>query len=334
MPLNIVQRLLLPACKTVRPSAARAFTARLSAFHNSGQISSLLSRAVGTKHWSGHTRSAGTSATVCMATAMSESNPITVGDLEVQRIPCLSDNYVWLLQEKTSGKVAVVDPSEFKPVASAIQERGLKLDYILNTHHHWDHTGGNEELKSKFQCTIVGPKADKGRIPGIDIALADGESWQFGDLEMQVFDTPGHTRGHITLWFPQVQALFPGDTLFALGCGRMFEGNAQQMWTSLSKLKPLPPATKVFCAHEYTQSNAKFALSIDPDNHALQKRAALVNDLRKQGIPTIPSTLQEELDTNPFLRPDDPAIRKNLRVPEGASTVDAFAAVRKAKDNF
>ncbi|DBA82693.1 hypothetical protein WJX77_002229 [Trebouxia sp. C0004] len=334
MPLNVVQRLLLPACKTVRPSTAKGLAARLPAHHSSFQTNHFLSRAAGTKHWSRHTKSAGTSEIVCMATAMSESNPITVENLEVQRIPCLSDNYVWLLQEKKSGKVAVVDPSEFKPVASAIQERGLKLDYILNTHHHWDHTGGNEELKSKFHCTIVGPKADKGRIPGIDIALADGESWQFGDLEMQVFDTPGHTRGHITLWFPQVQALFPGDTLFALGCGRMFEGNAQQMWTSLSKLKPLPPATKVFCAHEYTQSNAKFALSIDPDNQALQKRAALINDLRKQGIPTIPSTLQEELDTNPFLRPDDPAIRKNLRVPEGASTVDAFAAVRKAKDNF
>lgn len=269
-----------------------------------------------------------------MASALSESNPITIGDLEVQRIPCLSDNYVWLLQERESGKVAVVDPSEFKPVASAIHDRGLKLDYILNTHHHWDHTGGNEELKSKFNCTIVGPKADQGRIPGIDIALADGESWKFGKLEMQVFDTPGHTKGHITLWFPQVQALFPGDTLFALGCGRMFEGNAQQMWTSLSKLKPLPPNSKVFCAHEYTQSNAKFALSVDPDNEALQKRAALINDLRKQGIPTIPSTLQEELDTNPFLRPNDPAIRKKLGVPEGVSDVEAFAAVRKAKDNF
>lgn len=168
---------------------------------------------------------------------------------------CLQDNYVWLLQEKESGKVAVVDPSEYKPVASAIHDRcsskapcasradqacacsvakmqhsklcnlpialcrGLKLDYILNTHHHWDHTGGNEELKRKFNCTIVGPKADEGRIPGIDVALADGESWSFGNLEMQVFDTPGHTRGHITLWFPQIQALFPGKlTLLAVCC--------------------------------------------------------------------------------------------------------------------
>eukprot|EP00891_Asterochloris_glomerata_P004686 jgi/Astpho2/4686/Aster-00247 len=311
--------------------------------------------------------------------AASTSGLETAGNIEVQRIPALSvrcclqqismqtsssslmtwrlrcacssaahlvppqDNYVWLLQDKESGKVAVVDPSEAEPVVKALKERGLHVDFILNTHHHWDHTGGNEALKKQFNCTIVGPKADEGRIPGIDIALkasstVDGDTWEFGKQTMHVFDTPGHTRGHITLWFPEADALFPGDTLFALGCGRLFEGNPAQMWGSLSKMIPLSPSAKVFCAHEYTQSNAKWAVTVDPNNKKLQQRKEQIDGLRSKGEPTIPSTLQEELDTNPFLRPSDPNIRHNLGEGQGISPdapdVEAWAAIRKHKDNF
>ncbi|KAK9842139.1 hypothetical protein WJX84_004687 [Apatococcus fuscideae] len=241
--------------------------------------------------------------------------------LEVLRVPCLTDNYSWVLLERASGKTAVVDPAEAQPVIAALDTRGVKLDAILNTHHHWDHVGGNEELKAKYGAEIVGPKADEARIPGIDVALAEGQTWKLGALEMHVFDTPGHTRGHITLWFPEAEVMFPGDTLFALGCGRLFEGTAPQMWQSLQKLLHIPPATRVCCGHEYTQSNAKFAAHFDPDNKALQARKASIDSLRKQGLPTVPSTFGEEVQTNPFLRPHDAVLRKRH-------------AIRAAKDSF
>lgn len=253
--------------------------------------------------------------------------------LQVNRVNCLSDNYVWVLREP-SGKTAVVDPSEAKPVAAALDQLGVRPDFILNTHHHWDHTGGNEELKQKYGLTIVGPQADRSRIPGIDVALGDGDTWDFGQLQMRVFDTPGHTRGHITLYFPKAEAVFPGDTLFAMGCGRLFEGTPQQMWDSLQKIKALPPQTLVFCAHEYTQANAKWAQAVNPHNEALKQRAQKVADLRAKGEATIPSTLEEELQTNPFLRPEDPDIRATLGIPADASDLEAFTAIRKHKDNF
>lgn len=171
------------------------------------------------------------------------------------------------------------------PIVAALEAKGRKLDYILNTHHHWDHVGGNEDLKKKYGCQIVGPAADAERIPGIDVQVKEGDVWKFGALDMHVFDTPGHTRGHIALWFPSALALFPGDTLFAMGCGRLFEGTPQQMWTSLSKLLHLPRDARVYCAHEYTQSNAKFAVTIDPDNAELQQRVQRVNEMRSQVIP-------------------------------------------------
>ncbi|KAK9831344.1 hypothetical protein WJX81_003828 [Elliptochloris bilobata] len=251
--------------------------------------------------------------------------------LTVDRVSCLSDNYAWLLREE-SGKVAIVDPSEAQPVIRALESRNLKLDYIMNTHHHWDHVGGNEELKRRYGAQVVGPAADRDRIPGIDIALAGGESWQLGSLEMRVIDVPGHTRGHVAFWFPQAEALFSGDTLFALGCGRLFEGTPKQMWQSLAKLRELPPSTSVFCGHEYTQSNARFAEKIDGDNAALNERSALINSLREQGKATVPSLLSEELETNPFLRPSSAAIRDALGVPEMASDAEVFAAIRAAKD--
>ncbi|GMH36586.1 hypothetical protein BSKO_04459 [Bryopsis sp. KO-2023] len=265
---------------------------------------------------------------------MSASTAEITDKLEISRIPCLSDNYVWLLKEPVSGLTAIVDASEVNPIVRALDERGEKLDFILNTHHHWDHTGGNIELKNRYGCKIVGPAADESRIPGIDIALKDSEVWKFGNLDMVVWDTPGHTRGHITLHFPEAGCLFPGDTLFAMGCGRLFEGNAEQMWTSLSKMMVLPPETRVYSAHEYTQSNAKFALTVDPQNSKLIARKKQVDDMRAKGIPTLPSTIQDELDTNPFFRAPHPDIRARLGVSTQDSDVAAFAAVRTAKDKF
>lgn len=270
-------------------------------------------------------------ATATMAVAV---HPAPSSDaLKVDRVNCLSDNYVWLLREP-SGKVAVVDPSEAKPVAAALEQLSINPDYILNTHHHWDHTGGNEELKKKYGLTIVGPKADKDRIPGIDVALGEGDTWDFGQLKMHVFDTPGHTRGHITLYFPEAEAVFPGDTLFLMGCGRLFEGSPTQMWSSLSKIAALPSQTWVFCAHEYTQANAKWAQVVNPHNQELAERAKTIADQRSKGECTVPAKLAKELATNPFLRPQDPDIRKTLGLSGDASDLEVFTAVRKHKDNF
>lgn len=260
------------------------------------------------------------------------NNATMSSSLTVERVPCLSDNYSWLIHEPTQNITAVVDPAEVEPIIAALGNR--KLDYILNTHHHWDHTGGNEALKSQYNCTIIGPKADAKRIPGIDIELSDGDTYKLGAAEFICYDTPGHTSGHVTFFFPQAAALFPGDTLFSLGCGRLFEGTPAQMWTSLSKLKILPPHTKIYCAHEYTQSNARFALSIDGDNRDLVDFAAEIDQKRRNGEPTVPSVLEKELKCNPFLRPDSIAIRKVLGVPVDADNAIAFGAIRKAKDIF
>ena len=253
--------------------------------------------------------------------------------LAIEPVLCLKDNYVWLLREPQSGNVAVVDPSEAAPVKAKLDQLGWTLTHILNTHHHADHTGGNLELKQATGATIVGPAADRDRIPGIDIALADGESYRFGTEPALVFDVPGHTRGHIAFWFSESDALFCGDTLFALGCGRLFEGTPQQMWTSLLKLRGLPPQTRVYCAHEYTQSNARFAVAVDPDNKALKSRAAQIDATRAKGKPTVPSTLAEERATNPFLRADDPVFARAQGMDAG-DPVAVFAAIRSRKDKF
>ncbi len=253
--------------------------------------------------------------------------------LEIDHVLCLKDNYVWLLREPESGCVAVVDPSEAAPVRAKLDSLRWRATHILNTHHHPDHTGGNLALKQATGATIVGPKADRDRIPGIDVALGEGDTYRFGEETAQVFDIPGHTRGHIAFWFPQADALFCGDTLFALGCGRMFEGTPPQMWNSLVKLRGLPPETRVFCGHEYTQSNARFALAIDPDNKALQSRAARVDAARAKGKPTVPSTLKEERTTNPFLRADDPGFAHAQGL-DPADPITVFAEIRARKDKF
>ena len=252
--------------------------------------------------------------------------------LEIQQIPALRDNYIYLLREPKSGAVGAVDPSVAAPVLAALEQRGLKLTHVINTHHHPDHTGGNLELKAATSAIVVGPLADKGRIPGIDVAVGDGDTFKFGDAAATIFDVPGHTRGHIAYWFKDSQALFSGDTLFLMGCGRLFEGTPQQMWASLGKLKALPPATRVYCGHEYTQANAHFALTVEPKNSALAARAKRVDAMRAAGQSTVPGTMEDELATNPFLRADLPALQQAMGVPGDA--VATFAAIRKAKDNF
>jgi hydroxyacylglutathione hydrolase len=211
----------------------------------------------------------------------------THGGLTVLRVPVLNDNYSWLVHDEQTGATAVVDPAEVDPIVKTLAAQNWTLTHVLNTHHHWDHTGGNLELKERFNATVVGPKADRERIPGIDVALADGDEYSVGSSRLVCFDTPGHTKGHITLYFPDNRALFPGDTLFSMGCGRLFEGSPAQMWDSLQKLVVLPKDTLVYCAHEYTLSNAKFALHVEPGNQALARRAEEVRLAREQGVPTV-----------------------------------------------
>jgi hydroxyacylglutathione hydrolase len=250
----------------------------------------------------------------------------------IRQIPVLRDNYVYLLRDPVADKTAVVDPAEAAPVLRTLAETGWRLTHILNTHHHADHVGGNLELKQATGCTIVGPRADRERIPGIDVEVGDGETYTLGSHTARIFDVPGHTRGHIAYWFPSAAALFCGDTLFIMGCGRLFEGTPEQMWRSLSKLRALPPETRIYCAHEYTQSNARFALSVEPENAALVARARHVDELRAQGQPTVPGTLAEEIATNPFLRVDRPELQRAAGTLGDA--VATFATIRRRKDNF
>jgi hydroxyacylglutathione hydrolase len=256
-----------------------------------------------------------------------------MANLEIHQIPCLSDNYGYLIHDSDPGVTATIDTPEVAPIEAALAEKGWKLTHILNTHHHFDHAGGNEELKEKWGCTIVGSREDADRIPGIDVKVGDGDSYQFGNHDVKVFDVSGHTIGHIAFYFPEADALFCGDALFALGCGRLFEGSPAQMWTSLQKLIELPDATGVYCAHEYTQSNAAFALSVEPQNSALQQRSAEIDALRADNKPTVPSTIGVEKATNPFLRPMSEDLQANLNM-SGAALVDVFAETRKRKDSF
>ena len=256
-----------------------------------------------------------------------------MSQLEIHQIPVLSDNYVYLARDTATGACAVVDPAVADPVLEEAARLGWRITHILNTHHHGDHVGGNRAIQAATGCTIVGPKADRTRIPGIEVEVDDGDRYALGEAVAEVFFVPGHTRGHIAYWFPDSQALFCGDTLFALGCGRLFEGTPEQMWHSLDKLRALPEDTRVYCAHEYTQANARFALSVDPDNAALRERAKDIDLARARGEPTVPSTLGLERRTNPFLRADDPGLAAAVAL-SGAAPEQVFAEVRHRKDVF
>lgn len=251
--------------------------------------------------------------------------------LVVEQILVLSDNYVYLLHEPTSGATAAVDPAVPEPVLETLARRGWRLTHILNTHHHGDHTGGNLALKRETGCTIVGARNDAARIPGIDVEVREGDSFLLGAAAATVMEVPGHTSGHIAYWFPDSHALFCGDTMFALGCGRLFEGSAEQMWASLLKLRGLPDDTLVYCAHEYTQSNARFARMVERDNQALLDRIRQIDAMRAKGLPTVPSRLDDERETNPFLRADCESVQRAVGLP-GAEPAQVFAEVRRRKD--
>ena len=252
--------------------------------------------------------------------------------LEIILVPILSDNYAYLVRS-SDGTTAAVDPADADPVLAKLDGLGWNLDFVINTHHHHDHVGGNLAVKRATGCQIVGPANERDRIPGIDLALAATDSFALGDATATVSEAPGHTLGHITFWFESARVLFSGDVLFAMGCGRLFEGSAKTMWPALEKIRGLPTETVVYCGHEYTESNGRFALSVEPGNAALQQRCEKVAELRRQDKPTIPFTIADELETNPFLRPESDEIRQRLEL-EDASPVDVFAALRRLKDQF
>jgi len=256
-----------------------------------------------------------------------------VNQLEIAQFPCLSDNYGFLLHDAGTGMTAAIDTPDADEIAAQLQRRQWRLTHILNTHHHADHAGGNLALKQRFGCQVIGPRADAARIPGIDIGVGDGDCVEFGASLIEVLETPGHTRGHIVYYLADAAAAFVGDTLFAMGCGRLFEGSPEQMLASLGKIVGWPDDTKLYCAHEYTLSNAAFALTVDPDNPALVQRAREVAALRRQGRPTVPTTLGLEKATNPFLRAASPGLRAALGL-GGADEVEVFARTRALKDAF
>ncbi|MCP5180818.1 MAG: hydroxyacylglutathione hydrolase [Pseudomonadales bacterium] len=253
--------------------------------------------------------------------------------LEVHQFLCLSDNYGYLLHDPVSGQTAAVDSPDAEAINGALQAKGWTLTHIFNTHHHFDHAGGNEALKARWGCEIVGAANDAARIPGIDRQVGDGDNFLFGGVTVQVLEVPGHTSGHIAYYLPSEGIAFVGDTLFVLGCGRLFEGTPAQMWHSIGKLMALPDSTVLYCAHEYTQSNARFALSVEPDNAALVARSAEIDALRDKGQPTVPTTVAREKATNPFVRATSLALQRTLGM-EGAAAVDVFAETRRRKDNF
>lgn len=252
-----------------------------------------------------------------------------VPPIEIVTIPCLKDNYAYLV---IAGEhCAVVDPAEAAPVEAALAERGLKLTHILNTHHHWDHTGGNIALKAKYGAAVVGPAKDSAQIPGIDTGVDEASGWRFGPQAVRILEVPAHTSGAIAFVFEA--AVFTGDTLFAMGCGRLFEGTAAMMHHSLTKLAALADGMEIYCGHEYTLTNGRFALTLEPGNADLQSRMKEVEALRANAEPTIPSNIGLEKRTNPFLRTGSAEIRATLKM-ERADAVDVFAEIRRRKDAF
>ncbi len=258
---------------------------------------------------------------------------LSLAQAELVQIPARSDNYIYLLHDRALNVTAVIDPSDAEPVETMLRKRGWALDIILCTHHHNDHVGGIELLKQEHGCIVIGYAHDAHRIPDIDRAVEEGELLTVGRFQAKVLFVPGHTLGHVAYYFADLGLAFCGDTMFSLGCGRLFEGTAGQMLASLRRLSALPATTWICCAHEYTQANGRFALSVEPENIDLTLRIDEIAQLRAQGMPTVPSRLGDEMKTNPFLRPDSPEIRRNLEL-EHARDVDVFTELRKRKDSF
>jgi hydroxyacylglutathione hydrolase len=253
--------------------------------------------------------------------------------MNIEIIPCLNDNYSYLLHDENSNTVAIIDPSEFSTCDKIIEKNYKKLDFILNTHHHYDHVGGNVELKKKYSSTVLGFENDKKRIPGIDKFLKDNQEFKIGLLNFTTIFIPGHTKGHIAFYFKKEKVLFTGDTLFSLGCGRVFEGTYEQMFQSLGKLKNLPSDTKVYCGHEYTYKNLEFCMKFNPNNSFLKKKKDAVELNLQNKNPTIPSTIGDEIKANIFFRFNDPDVKKAINL-ENSSDIEIFTKLRELKDSF
>lgn len=251
--------------------------------------------------------------------------------IEVHQFPCLSDNYGFLLHDPASGETVCIDTPDADEYFRQAEVKGWRITQIWNTHWHPDHAGGNAAIKDATGCTVLAPAAESERIAGVDRKLAGGDTCRLGRFTANVIDVGGHTIGHIAYHFPDAGTAFVGDSVFALGCGRMFEGTPDQFWNSLLRIKALPPQTTLYCAHEYTQANAKFALYADPDNGALIEYSRYIDARRKRGEATVPTVLERELATNPFLRADSPDLKKRWG---GGSDAQTFAALREAKDSF
>ena len=239
--------------------------------------------------------------------------------MNIKIISCLKDNYSYVIIDEKKNIACVIDPGEASPIIKFLEDKKINLKFILNTHHHYDHVGGNSELKKKYGANVVGFRGDRDRIPEIDIFVDDKEIWKYESFEAKIIHIPGHTLGHICFYFYKEQVIFTGDTLFSLGCGRIFEGTYSQMFNSLMKLKTLPLNTKIFCGHEYTKQNSKFCLVHDASNKNLKVKINDINEKLKKKLPTIPSTVKEELECNIFLR---------------ANNIETFSKLRDLKDNF
>jgi len=240
-------------------------------------------------------------------------------NMRVEVIPCLQDNYSYLIIDKSNSSACVVDPSEAKPIMNFVEKENIKLKYILNTHHHFDHVGGNKNLKKKYNSVVIGYKDDANRIPEIDILLEDNQIWKADNFEAKIMHIPGHTTGHICYHFFKEKLIFTGDTLFSLGCGKLFEGTYQDMFSSLKKIKKLSQDTKIYCGHEYTLQNSKFCIEYDPENTKLKNKITEIKKKLENNLPTIPSTLKDENECNIFLRAKD---------------VESFSKLRDLKDIF
>lgn len=253
--------------------------------------------------------------------------------LDVDMFECLSDNYGYLVHDPATGATAAIDAPEEAPIKAALARTGWKLTDVFITHHHADHTDGIAGLKAEFGVKVTGPRGEADKISGLDVLVGGGDTVMLGEKSFKIFDTPGHTLGHIVYFASDDKVLFAADALFSLGCGRMFEGTPGPMWAGLKTLRDLPDETLLYAGHEYTAANASFALSIDPDNTALQARADEISHQRAEGKFTMPVKLGQEKAINPFLRADDPEIARLMKLPN-ADASDVFAAIRKAKDNF
>ena len=254
--------------------------------------------------------------------------------LEIRQFTCLSDNFGVLIHDPQTGATASIDVPDAAPVEAELAANGWTLSHIFITHHHADHTQGVAPLKAKTGAKVIAPADSAQRIGGVDETISDGDRFSFGSLNVHCVATPGHTLDQISFWIPDAQVAFTGDTLFALGCGRVFEGTPAMMWASLDKLAGmLPPETAVYCGHEYTLANARFALTVDPDNEALAARVREIEALRAAGKPTLPTTMAAERATNPFLRARDPGVQKAVGL-TGAPAAEVFAEVRRRKDSF